>query len=880
MSRDNFSNSPLALTREALLWAPAIVLGLIPLAMGLDFGGYLHWSQWMAALTVTVVGAVALSGKLLGYTKTIHSAVPQTTWRAQTIFLILIAWFLFAWLQTVQLPAGMVNWLSPGAYNSYTQWAAPLGATVDSQTISVAVSDSRHAVAMLLIVALAAWVSPIVFDSRLRVASLLSLLAIAGATIAVIGIMRSVFPAFNLWSFREGGEGSPFGTFLNRNNAALLLNIGFASSLGIVAWRMSAVHDQEVDGRGFNPTEFLSLMGDRASLIGIVCGIICLVGILVCMSRAGIAAMILGSLFAFGLVRQKRGAYSILFVLFAIAMSIVVLALPSGMRADAIERVQASFQENNTASVLADARLKHWPDGWRAGLSYLPAGSGLSTYSYAYLPFQESSTWRWYHHADNLWLELFVEQGILGLLFAAGIFGVVIIALLRMAYSHDPMDEGLRIAGWYLLGAILISQAFDFGLIAPANLFAVVLLLPVIVLRGSMVPRFAKDIGNNTKEDPKPIVRIKTVAAKTLLGKGSLAIMLAACILLLVSAAFVVPKLNRDANDQYLVQLAQNELRGIRRDKSQIQAWIQRLETAAQQENNPSVLNMLAKYQFQLGRLHEVDESAPKDDEQAEQFYRLSSPTVRRLGYRAGLDTDAELTPISMQTKSSRLYQSSLDSTQRYLSLRPLALEPRVEQVHLEFIHRDVARSREAISQASKLYRNTPLILFHLAGYLAHNGELDEAARMWNRALVLRPEITIRVINAALQFEDVQMNDVVPDSTLCYRLAGKHLLGSKKPDVQLFSRIIQRMPCNLQADMDERANCHALVGRLALKIEDAAAAIKNFRSACKNDPLNPDRYLELIKALRRVGDDTVANSELARASEIFEDDKRFAELKQ
>ena len=82
MSRDNFSNSPLALTREALLWAPAIVLGLIPLAMGLDFGGYLHWSQWLAALTVTVVGAVALSGKLLGYTKPICSAVPQTTWRA------------------------------------------------------------------------------------------------------------------------------------------------------------------------------------------------------------------------------------------------------------------------------------------------------------------------------------------------------------------------------------------------------------------------------------------------------------------------------------------------------------------------------------------------------------------------------------------------------------------------------------------------------------------------------------------------------------------------------------------------------------------------------------------------------------------------------
>ena len=245
--------------RELLLWIAAAIMVSLPFILALDFGGFLHWSQWLAAVAVLGFASLALAAELLGWAKPITHRIKKLSWKTHALFGLLLIWICYAYFQTIPLPAGLVSWISPASATAYSDWVQPFGLENPWHPISVAVGDSYHAIAVLCIVAATVWASPIVFSSRERIGFLLAAIALSGTAIAVIGIIRMMFPDFRMWSFREGGEGSPFATFLNRNNAALFMNLGVASSLGILAWRMSDLHDQEVDVDGFQMEDLLSL---------------------------------------------------------------------------------------------------------------------------------------------------------------------------------------------------------------------------------------------------------------------------------------------------------------------------------------------------------------------------------------------------------------------------------------------------------------------------------------------------------------------------------------------------------------------------------------------------------------------------------------------
>ena len=436
------------------------------------------------------------------------------------------------------------------------------------------------------------------------------------------------------------------------------------------------------------------------------CAVICLVALLLCRSRSGVAALIFGALFAFGWVRSRGGYFAIPVVTAGVIASVVIMALPSGMRAGAVDRFQDSFNKGDATAVVADARLKHWPDGLRAGLSYLPAGSGLATYGYAYLPFQETSPWRWYHHADNLWLELFVEQGLVGLALFVGIFGLTMLALLKMAFSHDPMDEALRITGWYILGSILVSQVFDFGLIAPANLLLVSCMLPVFQSRSHEVPRFSEANGA-TVETPILATKVQTNATAAT-SWPTLATNLVAASLSLTVASLATLRLGRDATSDHLVQQAKFELNAVRTDEPLLKDWIEKLQQANRQSPSAPLCHIISDYQYELARLNEVSEIQPQTNKEASEAYRKTARSNRRLEFRKGNKLGSE------GGQSEQIYQASLKSIQQGLQLRPLALEPRVGQIYLEFAHKDMERSKAAIVQAGKLYRNSPKLLFQL----------------------------------------------------------------------------------------------------------------------------------------------------------------------
>ncbi|MEM6778398.1 MAG: O-antigen ligase family protein, partial [Planctomycetota bacterium] len=460
--------------RSALLWVSTAILVCLPALLAIDFGGVLRWSQYIAAIAVLLAAAVSLAG--------LFDSSASTMLSQHKLLIPLGIFVAFVWFQTIELSPGFVSILSGGSYEAYMDWTKgllPGELRPTSFAVSISPSDTAHAAAFLTVMLALVFASSLAFHSRSRLVVLLSAIALAGLSVAVVGVFRKLNPDADLWFIQP--KTTAFGGFVNRNNAALMLNLGLGASFGLLSWRMMVLHSVEFDDPEFEFNDLIALVSDRESFIGIVSAAGCTAGLLVNGSRGGVVAALVGILFAFGYVRPRRGKISIPVLLVVIAISVAVLTVPLKLDLESISRLQLLSEKADT--IQNDGRLQHWQDGLRASLAYLPLGSGLSTYRFAYLPFQNQSPGAWFTHADNLWLELLVETGFVGIFVVLTFLLMVMISLRRLGESVDPLDQGIRVAAWYGLGAIVASQWFDFGLLLPANLITVLLLATAVVSR-------------------------------------------------------------------------------------------------------------------------------------------------------------------------------------------------------------------------------------------------------------------------------------------------------------------------------------------------------------------------------------------------------------
>ena len=60
-------------------------------------------------------------------------------------------------------------------------------------------------------------------------------------------------------------------------------------------------------------------------------------------------------------------------------------------------------------------------------------GSGLGTFHYAYLPFQNPMAIGWYYHAESLYAQALVELGWIGGLAIVSLLGIAIVHLYRLS---------------------------------------------------------------------------------------------------------------------------------------------------------------------------------------------------------------------------------------------------------------------------------------------------------------------------------------------------------------------------------------------------------------------------------------------------------------
>ncbi len=196
-------------------------------------------------------------------------------------------------------------------------------------------------------------------------------------------------------------------------------------------------------------------------------------------SRGGVVAALAASILTlFGTI-AGRSAITRAGVI-AVVLGVVVASIVTSLEIDTrlLDRLSAVEEAVLTGR---EGRLTIWSWTLTALSEYWLTGSGLGTYRFATLPYYEELSGVWFHHAESIPLEVFVETGIVGLGISIAVATYVVRHILRQGALRKEVL--LFPAALYATAAILLHSLVDFSLILPG------VFLPYAALVGTYVGR-------------------------------------------------------------------------------------------------------------------------------------------------------------------------------------------------------------------------------------------------------------------------------------------------------------------------------------------------------------------------------------------------------
>jgi O-antigen ligase/tetratricopeptide (TPR) repeat protein len=458
------------------------------------FGGYPL--QWQAPIFAGVIASLVCwwvsvltrpSSHPDGGTILVDSLLPPL------LLIVLAALQLIPFANVPEVPAHAVLADAANAELEATTIPSPM-------PISVAPALTRVTAARLLFGLCAAFLGIQLFRDAGTRMWLYVPVALNAAAIAGFGIWQGAHweewkgMLFGSVPIRFGGH--PFGPYVNRNNAAGMLNIGAAAA---AAWAFLAAAPRM--GRAFrrvsDDAPASGRPGQEESRPGVILPVIVLVavsaGVVASLSRGGFVALVAGviaALFVLLQSRKSRMALSVIFVVLPlIAIAIGWFGFGKEMRKRFAALSSYTYQEG---------RLQHWSETMGAVKDATLMGQGLGAYRYINKPYQRTENDRWYVNADNQFFEVLVENGAVGLLLIVTTIGVLLIDVKRLLESRAPWEQrDAALLGGVLLASQSASGLTDFGITLPANMLTAATLAGVVAgtaarsLPFSLVPHFS-----------------------------------------------------------------------------------------------------------------------------------------------------------------------------------------------------------------------------------------------------------------------------------------------------------------------------------------------------------------------------------------------------
>jgi O-antigen ligase len=398
--------------------------------------------------------------------------IPQTAVFAVAIFLLGL-------VQLVPLPPGVHAVLAPG---SAALWhpEVPAPASVLGkvwQPVSIWPEATRRAVGFGLgVVAIATLAIPALRD-RGRAFRAVSIVVCSAVAVALYSLVARLVFGDKLFGVLTVPTVAPFGPFVSKNHFAGFVEMGALLALGL-----AAALGEDL-GRTDEPLGWLDSRRAGPIVFGYGAAAALGLSVLVSLSRGGALSLAAGGA-AFVAMRSFRAGASVTrwrARALPIAM-ILAVALAAFFIMPADARVRLHTLADGREDLATAYRIVVWGDGIRLAAASPLLGHGLGTFVDALPRFKTGGTDLLVGHAENDYIELLAESGVIGL-------GLLCAALVTLFRSLGRV-RGRRIRGSALaqgaaagLVALATHSLVDFNVRIPSNTLLGAFLAAVLIAR-------------------------------------------------------------------------------------------------------------------------------------------------------------------------------------------------------------------------------------------------------------------------------------------------------------------------------------------------------------------------------------------------------------
>lgn len=470
------------------------------IACAWPYGGATWWAQqWINAFGLLVLLWTALSAFLTDRKLAFSSS-------SLALNIVLVTCGLFSLAQSIPLAGSLPLLSSTPVVSLQESYLEPQTTEVDigdreranRPGISLSV-DRGHTLAAvsnlgLAVIAFALGYFVIGRSPNLTFAAL-SLIALNCAVIAAIGIAEDI--AATKWQLLNIEKPTAFAAFVSRNSAAMFLNVGIACGLGAIGCRQETKASVTADPRyRYATTSFVSrvtsyiedIAAEISSIkLAIAAAIVLLfVGVLVTLSRGGMASAVAAFLIAAGIavfrVRKIEGA--LLIVSLLVAASSLVIWLD---QVDPVTSRIETVTEGN--AVDTDLRWTVWGFAQKTAMSIWLTGGGLGNFHYAYLHFQDKPVDTWFYHAESFYWQSLVDLGILGILSIVAGIAICLRTIQKLLTLPDNKPaQSLAVCMTFLMSVLILHSFVDFSLFLPSIYLPVSLVVGIAFAMANLQP--------------------------------------------------------------------------------------------------------------------------------------------------------------------------------------------------------------------------------------------------------------------------------------------------------------------------------------------------------------------------------------------------------
>jgi len=394
---------------------------------------------------------------------------------------LMVFWLFFQVIQIIPLPIEYANILSPAMVDIKTSSSMEhlsfVSLSMDPISSLHEVIKSTMYISMFLLTIL-------LVNSRDRVRALLLTIVFIGVAQSVWGLMVG-FIEQNQIRGMDNPEymGQITGTFINRNHFAAFLNIAIAAIIGLALG--SGIREKRDIHRESYKHYWQSRILDWRIYLVPYFGLL-VITLLFTQSRGAITAFFMMALVSIlALIVMKISVKSLyknykLLIWLMVFMLIVFIA-------DILSARLINLDSD------IDSRMSIWTTSIHIAKEFWLTGVGSGNFQFIYPVYDNGLIAARVEHAHNDYLELFVEQGIIGVSLLTLIVSVCIRNILvQIRLSKNLRRNAYSIAALAGITSFIIHSTVDFSYHIPANAVYFFVFLGVAMLQGTEHANFER----------------------------------------------------------------------------------------------------------------------------------------------------------------------------------------------------------------------------------------------------------------------------------------------------------------------------------------------------------------------------------------------------